>query len=167
MNDAVTFLSKNRKSRVQMNEESKTVVSVSEMAKMVGLSRQRFHQLVGTTFPFPLYDIATRRPFYPEDLQKVCLEVRKRNFGIDGRRVMFYSGHRSRDAKPAARRKRPAKKRQYVAISDGLTALGLSVRDDQVAAAVTTLFPSGIDGKDEGEVLREVFLFIKQKECRR
>ena len=150
-----------------MNEESKTVVSVSEMARMVGLSRQRFHQLVGTTFPFPLYDIATRRPFYPEDLQKVCLEVRKRNCGINGRRVMFYSGHRPRDAKPAARRKRPAKKRQYVAISDGLTALGLSVRDDQVAAAVKHLFPSGIDGTPQGEVLREVFLFLKQKECRR
>lgn len=163
----VTFLSKNRKSRVQMNEESKTVLSVSEMARLVGLSRQRFHQLVGTIFPFPLYDVATRRPFYPEDLQQVCLEVRKRNCGINGRRVMFYSGHRPRDAKPAARRMRPAKKRQYVAISDGLTALGLSVRDDQVAAAVTTLFPSGIDGTPPGEVLREVFLFLKQKECRR
>ena len=54
-----------------------------------------------------------------------------------------------------------------VAISDGLTALGLSVRDEQVAAAVTTLFPSGIDGTPQGEVLREVFLFLKQKECRR
>jgi len=44
----------------------KSIVSISGMARMVGLSRARFYQLVGTTFPWPLYDIATRRPFYGE-----------------------------------------------------------------------------------------------------
>ena len=31
--------------------QTKAVVSVAEMARMVGLSRARFYQLVGTTFP--------------------------------------------------------------------------------------------------------------------
>lgn len=69
----------------------KQAVSIAEMAKMVGLSRGRFYQLVGTTFPPPIYDVRTRRPFYPPDLQAVCLEVRRRNFGIDGRPVLFYA----------------------------------------------------------------------------
>ena len=61
------------------------------MARMVGLSRSRFHQLIGTTFPWPLYSVSTRRPFYDEELQKCCLEVRRRNCGIDGKPVLFYS----------------------------------------------------------------------------
>ena len=48
----------------KMDQQTKSVVSVAEMARMVGLSRQRFYQLLGKTFPFPLYRIATRRPFY-------------------------------------------------------------------------------------------------------
>ena len=47
-----------------MNEATKSIVSISDMARMVGLSRARFYQLVGTTFPFPVYDVATHRPFY-------------------------------------------------------------------------------------------------------
>ncbi|GAB5517605.1 hypothetical protein [Rhodopirellula baltica] len=84
-----------------MNNETKAVVSVAEMARMVGLSRQRFYQVMGTTFPSPLYDTRTRRPFYPEDLQKVCLNVRRSNCGADGRPVMFYAkGHRPAVKKP-------------------------------------------------------------------
>ena len=40
----------------------KQAVSVAEMARMVGLSRGRFYQLVGNTFPHPQYDLTTRRP---------------------------------------------------------------------------------------------------------
>ena len=49
--------------------QTKAAVSVAEMATMVGLCRARFYQLVGTTFPWPQYDVATRRPFYNEELQ--------------------------------------------------------------------------------------------------
>jgi hypothetical protein len=70
----------------------KTAVSISEMARIVGLSRQRFHQLIQAgVFPAPLYDIATRRPFYNEEMQQTCLEVRRRNCGINGKAVLFYS----------------------------------------------------------------------------
>jgi hypothetical protein len=71
-------------------DNTKAVVSISEMARMVGLSRSRFHQLIGTTFPWPLYAVSTKRPFYDEELQKLCLEVRRRNCGIDGKPVLFY-----------------------------------------------------------------------------
>ena len=61
------------------------------MARMVGLSRARFNQLMGTTFPWPRYSLSNRRPFYDELLQNCCLEVRRRNCGIDGKPVMFYA----------------------------------------------------------------------------
>jgi hypothetical protein len=51
-----------------MSEGAKAVVSVSEMARMVGLSRARFYQLQQAgVFPLPVYDVASRRPVYPQD----------------------------------------------------------------------------------------------------
>ena len=76
-----------------MVEQTKTVVSVAEMARMVGLSRQRLYQLMGCTFPWPLYHVGTKRPFYTEELQQVCLEVRRRNCGIDGRPAESAAGN--------------------------------------------------------------------------
>ena len=146
-----------------MNEETKSVVSVAEMASMVGLSRQRFYQLLGTTFPYPLYDVATRRPYYTEEMQQVCLEVRRSNCGINGKPVLFYCGYPPKDRKPKTKPKQAAKKRQHVDLIDGLQALGLPVRDDQVNSAVKQLSPGGIEGKNEAEVLREVFLFLKRQ----
>ena len=55
----------------EQTEKTKAVVSISEMARMVGLSRSRFHQLIGTTFPWPLYDVKSRRPFYTENFRSL------------------------------------------------------------------------------------------------
>ena len=148
-----------------MQEQTKTAVSVSEMSRMVGLSRQRFYQLIGSTFPYPLYHVSTRRPFYTADLQQVCLEVRRRNCGIDGKPVLFYAtGHRPRTQKPVCRTKRPALEKKHDGLIDGLTALGLFVSQKQVAEAVKQLYPRGIEGEDQGEVLRAVFLFLKRQD---
>lgn len=146
-----------------MSGQTKAVVSVAEMARMVGLSRQRFYQLMGTTFPYPMYDVASKRPFYTEEMQQVCLEVRRRNCGIDGKPVMFYcTGHRHENRKPITKRKRPVKKNQYAGIVEGLAALGLpSITGNEVASAVRQVFPAGIDGNDDGEILRAVFLHLK------
>ena len=62
------------------------------MAKLVGSSRQRFHQLMKQgVFPPPVYDIQTRRPHYTEEMQNVCLAVREKNVGINGKVVLFYA----------------------------------------------------------------------------
>jgi len=83
---------------------TKAIVSVAEMARMVGLSRARFYQLIRAgTFPQPLYDLRTRRPNYPEELQRVVIEARRRNCGVDGRPVLFYA----RGPRPAAPAKLP------------------------------------------------------------
>ena len=70
---------------------------------MVGLSRARFYQLIGSAFPFPLYQIVTRRPFFDEDLQQVCLEVRRKNCGIDGKPIMFYARRGGSESLPRAK----------------------------------------------------------------
>ena len=147
-----------------MNEQIKSVVSVSEMARMVGLSRQRFHQLRGSTFPEPNYDSETGRPFYTEDKQAVCLSVRQRNCGIDGKPILFYArrcdvGVPRKTRKPTAPK---TKKHEYDHIIESLKALGLqSATAAEVDAAVKKLFPAGIKTVDDSEVVRAVFLHLQ------
>ena len=153
---------------VKFQSETKSMISVAEMARMVGLSRQRFYQLIGMAFPHPLYDISTRRPFYTEEQQQVCLGVRRRNCGIDGRAVLFYASRLNsspRRPKPAKPKLEP-KGKDVAALVDGLNALGLTTATAaQVERTTRELFPQGTNGIDQSEVLRAVFLNLRRKNC--
>jgi hypothetical protein len=138
-------------------------VSVSHMAAMIGLSRQRLYQLMGTVFPWPLYDVTTKRPFYSEELQKVCLDVRSRNCGINGKPVLFYSNGHRENGQPAPKRKAKAKADKYDDLIGNLKSLGLSTTAGQVASAIKECFPGGTTGIGQGEVIRAVFLRLKQQ----
>ena len=142
-------------------------VSITQMAAMCSLSRARFYQLLGTTFPWPLYDVATRRPFYDDELQQVCLDVRKRNCGIDGKPLLFYSRRVPTTTTKPQRNvtKRPPTKpnNNHASLIAGLAALGLDVSAAQVESAVSTLYPNGLADVAQGEVLRAVFLHIKRQ----
>lgn len=146
---------------------TRAVVTVSEMARMVGLSRARFYQLVGAgAFPSPVYCVSTRRPMYVEELQKSCLEVRRRNCGVNGQPVLFYSrGHRpSTPAKPSEPPlPKPKASAAHADLIDGLGALGLVAAPAQVGEAVAALYPAGVNGTDRGQVLRAVFLHLKRQ----
>lgn len=145
---------------------SKTVVSVAEMARMVGLSRARFYQLVGEgIFPSPIYCVHTRRPFFNEEMQAECVDVRKRNCGVNGKPILFYSArHPLVQSKPVNKPKsEPKQKNQYVDLLDGLRSLGLDVTTAQVEPVVKELFPTGIQNLDCGEVIRGVFLRLKRQ----
>ena len=149
---------------VNIEPELRAAVSVAEMARMVGLSRARYYQLLGTTFPHPIYDLQTRRPLYTADQQAICLEVRRRNCGIDGRPVLFYA------ARVAAPRPRPRQQRESGTTAanttehDGLIAalrgLGLaSVTGAQVAAALRIIGPQ----ETEGDRIRATFLHLRRQ----
>lgn len=146
-----------------MSQQSKSIVSVSEMAKLVSLSRQRFHQLRGTAFPEPDYDPETKRPYYTEEKQALCLEVRQRNFGIDGKPILFYA--RRSDVGVRRTTKKPIKPKpkvnQYGHIIEGLRALGLSVSASQVDGAIQTVFPNGTKQVEDAEIVRSVFLHLQ------
>jgi hypothetical protein len=150
------------KSTPQQLRES---VSVAEMARMVGLSRARFYQLIGSAFPFPLYQVSTQRPFFSADLQQICLDVRRRNCGIDDKPIMFYA---RRGGELPRAKKRPATESKrdepLSSVLDSVHALGLSsVSLAEVARAVKELFPNGWSGVPEGEVIRAVFIHLKRQ----
>jgi hypothetical protein len=149
-----------------MSVETKAVVSVAEMARMVGLSRARFYQLIGTAFPHPVYNVSTRRPFFDEEAQTTCLEVRRRNCGIDGQPIMFYARRlptaplNSKSRQTASRSKPDSHHDLMLA----LRSLGLTnVTSGQVATAIKEAFPSGSGGIDQSEIVRAVFIGIKRQ----
>jgi DNA-binding transcriptional MerR regulator len=147
--------------------ESRAGVSVSEMARMVGLSRQRFRQLVQAgVFPQPKRDEASGRPYYDGPAQQQCLEVRRRNRGVNGQVVLFYARrHPAPPARPkAAKPKLEVQGKDVAALVDGLNALGLTTATAaQVQRVTEELFPKGTAGIDQGEVLRAVFLHLKRQ----
>jgi len=154
-----------------MNEQqtTKAVVTVAEMARMVGLSRARFYQLMGSTFPEPNRDQATNRPYYTEEQQQVCLEVRRRNCGINGKPILFYARRGSEQSTPIKRKtnkkSKPKATAKHPAIVDAVKALGLvTVTGTQVSKAVTRLFPDGIHEVDQAEVIRSVFVHLLRQD---
>ena len=145
------------------NEKTKAAVTVAEMARMLNLSRQRLHQLIGTAFPYPVYDIKTRRPFFTEELQRVCLEVRRRNCGVDGKAILFYA-RRGGAPSPTKRTKKVKVNGAHVAILDAVKSLGLvSATANQVDAAIKVLFPRGVESEDQAEVIRGVFVHLQRQ----
>lgn len=149
-------------------EPRKAAVSIKDCAALCGLSRQRFMQLVKAgVFPAPLYDVATRRPFYSEEMQAQCLEVRRRNVGINGKVVMFYA-RRPTGVKPTPKpRKVQPAAIDVAALADivhGVRGLGLAAATTvQVRKAVEQVYPHGIAGVDLGKVVGDVFSHLRGK----
>jgi hypothetical protein len=145
--------------------QTKAAVTVAEMARMVGLSRARFYQLIDAgVFPQPCRSPETGRPFYNEVSQKLCLEVRRRNCGVNGEPILFYA-RRVPTETPNARKRKPIQSDgQHSEILESVKALGLaSVTLADVQTIVTELFPNGSDSRDRGEVSRAVFLQLKRQ----
>jgi hypothetical protein len=147
-----------------MNDHFKHAVTIAEMARMVGLSRSRFYQLIGKAMPEPNRDEAGR-PYYTEEQQRTIIEVRRRNCGIDGKPILFYA---PRNSIPTSSPRRPSKPKQvndqHAEIVDGIRALGLVANVAQVDQAIKELFPDGLGGVDPGEVIRQVFLSLKRRD---
>jgi hypothetical protein len=68
--------------------------------------------------------------------------------------------------KPSRRRTQAGPKvNDHADLIEGLKSLGMvAVAATQVEAAVKSLYPSGIDGVSQGEVLRAVFLHLRAQE---
>lgn len=148
-----------------MGDQLKAAVTVAEMARMVGLSRSRFYQLIGSAFPEPNRDDAGR-PYFDEDQQRTILEVRRRNCGIDGKPVLFYAPRNSVPVASSRRRPaaKPASTSQHTDIIEGVRALGLTtITAAQVEQAIRESFPDGTERVDPGEIIRAVFLSAKRQ----
>ena len=140
----------------------KAVVSVTEMARRCGLSRSRFYDYVRRgVFPYPLYSLATRRPFYTDDLQEEILRTKQSGLTPTGEYVLFYERRAttlSPTGSPRLARRSPA-----ADLVEGLRALGLDkVTIPQIDAAILSVFPNGTVGVDESTVLRTVYRHLRR-----
>ena len=146
----------------------KEIVTVTEMARMCGLSRARFYQLVGEgIFPAPLRNEQTGRPFFSREQQERCLLVRRTNQGANGKAVMFYGCRLDAPQPPPKRKQLPisrSPKRQsrqdplLTELRHGLAQLGsTSVTDADIRHAVTQAYPDGHRDVESAELLRAVF----------
>ena len=139
---------------------SKAVVSITEISKILQLSRSRFYQLLQSGFfPKPKYDDRSKRPYYDIELQQKCLECRNSGIGVDGSFMLFYSP-RTKETVSDLRKKKidPALKE----IVETLLTMGLVVTGSQVGKAIQHLYPDGIGEIEQGLVIRELFRYFKQ-----
>lgn len=149
------------------NKPSQSYLSCTDVARRLGLSRQRFWQLRRDgVFPQPLIDENTGRQFYTAEQVELCLDLRKRNVGMNGRVVLFYFVRPSVPV-PKQRTKKsnvkPSTARNQTVI-ESLKALGLiGVTEAQIEGAMKELFPIGKSLPDYGELVRNIFLHLQRK----
>jgi hypothetical protein len=147
----------------------KEIVTVSEMSRMVRLSRARFYQLINEgIFPTPSRNDQTKRPFFSREQQEQCLEIRRSNRGANGKAVMFYGCRPQPDPKIRSKRKQlPISKssktqiRRDPVISElrhGLAQLGMTnVKEQSIREALARAYPDGHREVYSAELLRSVF----------
>lgn len=150
------------------NKPSQSYLSCTDVARRLGLSRQRFWQLRRDgVFPQPLIDEESGRQFYTAEQVELCLDLRKRNVGLNGRVVLYYSPRQLTNVSTPTKKKSKQKPTaaRNLAIIESLKALGLiGVTDAQVEVAMKELFPIGKSLPDHGELVRNIFLHIQRKD---
>ena len=136
------------------NTDHKSICSVSTMAAKLGLSRARFYQLqTAGIFPVPVYCIRTKRPFYPENLQAICLKIRTTGIGLNGHPVLFYSKSNNTRISPKDNSADNCKE-----IAGALEELGLKVSPMKIKSAVKSLFPTEWQHLTvDGELIAKLF----------
>jgi hypothetical protein len=138
---------------------AKSVITVTEMAELCRLSRSRFYDLIQAgVFPKPVRHPSSKRPMYDLGLQKTCLEIRQTGIGMNGQPVLFNRKPRQPKAK---RKPSVAPPQDHDALLDALKGLGLVTTLQAVAEAVAALYPDGLAGQDQGDVIRRVFLRLQ------
>jgi len=150
------------------NNSSQSFLSCAAVARRLGLSRQRFWQLRKEgVFPQPQIDEESGRPFYTEEQVELCMDLRKRNVGLNGKIVLFYSARSTVSVPKATKKKTPKSKAatgRHEAVIDSLKVLGMTgVSDAQIDSVMSELFPNGKEDVDQGELVRAIFLHIQRK----
>jgi predicted DNA-binding transcriptional regulator AlpA len=141
----------------------RAAVSVSQMAKMLGLSRSRFYELMTKgVFLTPIYSIATKRAFFPREMQERNLQVRVEQLGINGEFVLFQERRPAPQVEQSARSPRRRDGRA-AALVQGLKSLGIETADAAVVdRALAACYPQGTNGTDETTILRTVFRYLRR-----
>src|SRR5262245_51782632 len=142
----------------------KSVVTVSEMAELCHLSRSRFYDLIEAgVFPKPIQHPSSKRPMYDRGLMEKCLEIKETGIGANGLPVLF--NRMPRKAPRPQRRKPQEKKPDHAELLDAMKGLGLTTTPQAVAEALAAVFPTGVDGHEQGDVIRRVFLHLQRRKA--
>ena len=138
---------------------SKPIVSITEIARMVKLSRARFYQLLEQGFfPKPLQDERSKRPYYDLELQKKILECRQSGIGVDGSYMLFYSPRKNgTTSSPKKKQVDPVIKE----LAETLGSMGLETTVEQVKQGLLEIYPDGTEDIEQGVVIRELFRYLK------
>jgi hypothetical protein len=142
----------------------KPACSVIEIIRTLELSPTRFYQLLDQgIFPRPIYDIRTKRPFYSIELQELCLNIRESNIGYNGQYILFYSPRKSKQGNNSEKSSRKSKGQNPLLdeLTETLGRMGLSINASKVETAIDKLYPDGIESKDHGLIVRDLFRFFK------
>ena len=134
-----------------------SICCVIEMARAVGLSRARFHQLIRTgVFPPPVYCIQTKKPMYPPPLQQACLRIRDTGIGFNGQPILFNTSRKTQQT---------GSPRRCITghgdLAGVLEALGMRVAAGDLANAIRALYPEGLPkGPLQGAVIHNVLRYL-------
>ena len=150
--------------------QQRRILTVSDMARVLNLSRSRFYSLVEAgVFPMPLYLVKTQRPFYDETLRDQCLEIRRKGLGANGQPVFFYP---KRVGPPASARSSSARKKKATKpvvdpLIERLIGLlkGLGIENlmpEAISTALSDCFLDGVGDRSEGELVAEVFRHLRE-----
>ena len=145
----------------------KAAVSVSELAELCGISRSRWYELVEAgVFPAPVTLAPLKRPVYDRTLIEKCLEIKRTGISLGGTPVVW-NRKLSKASSARSKTKSPATEKPIEPciepILDAVKALGLTPTAQAVNDAIATLYPTGISGQEQGDVIRKTFLYLQGK----
>ena len=144
-------------------DQIKQAVSVSEMARIIFMSRSRLYQLLGSTFPEPRKD-DRGRPYFDAEQQAAIIEARRRNAGIDGRPILFRA-RRSPSASSPIKKRTSGLSEMILEVLHGVRSLGLKqINRKDLEQCLATIYPDGVIPTDRPTVIRTVFLSLKCRE---
>lgn len=149
------------------NQSIKAAVSVSEMAELCEVSRSRWYELVDAgVFPAPVVILPIKRPVYDRTLIEKCLEIKQSGISLGGWPVVW-NRKRKKSSLTKAKTKQPANEKAtdplIEPIFDAVKALGLTTTMQAVTDAVAAIYPTGIEGQDQGDLIRKTFLYLQGK----
>ena len=143
----------------------KPIISISEMCKILNLSRGRFYQLLKSGFfPKTLTDDRSKRPYFNQELQGKCIECRQTGVGVNGSYMLFYSPRKSETVSDLKSRKKTEKVDSHIEeLIEILKNMNMDVTAQQVKQGLLEIYPSGVDKIEQGVVIRELFRFLKSQ----
>ena len=144
------------------------IIGMSQMAKLLHLSRSRLYQLIdaGILVP-PAHLLSNKRPIYTREMVLRNLEVKTNNTGINGQIVMFYTARNTISSVKKVNRKSEVKvqnkvpKNKYQSFIGDLESLGLEdVSVKNVESALSDCFPDTVPDLEDDETLIAVFRYL-------